>query len=440
MKEKSLKYLTVSALVVVGLLQLVWVFHTYDMQRRDIKIKADDLFFEAIERELYPRVDGIAANISESDTLTVDANLGFGQKVNDLISFQELCIKYNSEISLDNLDSIFDELLKENNISMKTSTHFIRFDSLETNRFPKACDNIVGAVGTDPIPIRKDGSLYIHATLSDPYKTILTRMAFLVAGTIIMMLFVAYCIILQIRIIVRQNRIAQLRQDFSYAMIHDMKTPLTSILVGTRVLESGKLDDNPDKRQGYFRIMKDEIDHLLTLVNKILTIAKLESREIVLEKQLIPMGPMIEDLVEKFSVKESKEIEFIVHVSRESVYADAEYLKEAISNLIDNAIKYSGESVRIEITCQGKGEYSQISVKDNGFGISIKDQSLIFEKFERGAATRRSSKGGATGFGLGLSYVQQVTAAHGGKVEIDSIKEEYSEFIICLPRLMEELT
>ena len=114
-------------------------------------------------------------------------------------------------------------------------------------------------------------------------------------------------------------------------------------------------------------------------------------------------------------------------------------LKEAISNLIDNAIKYSGDSVRIDISVGSDDTYTWIRVKDNGFGISHQDQKKIFEKFERAAAIDRNRKGGAAGFGLGLNYVYRVAEAHGGEVRVFSIEGQSSEFTIYLPILIQTI-
>lgn len=435
MREKTLRLLAAVALVIVGLLQLIWIYHTYSLQRRDIKIKVDELLFVAAERELYPRVNEIPPN----DTIDIGYELEAGQKITDFVTFQEICSnKYGSDISYADLDSIFNGLLIENNIKTGSSISLVKTDSLSFEEL-KQENKAFGVIKTDLLPIRKNMTLHIQGIVLNSYKTVFSRIAFLLAATIVMVLFVVYCIILQIRIIIRQNRIAQLRQDFSNAMIHDMKSPLTSITAGVQMLESGKLDNNPKKKSTYIQIMKDEINHLLVLTNKVLTLAKMESGRIALDKQVIQIAPMLNDLIEKFTAKRTKNIKFITYISTENVYADAEYLKEAISNLIDNAIKYSGEHVIIELTCEEKGGFCQIRVKDNGFGISLKDQTLIFEKFERAAATRRSSRGGATGFGLGLNYVQQVVAAHDGTVSIESIEGQYSEFTIGIPQLTEEL-
>ena len=104
-----------------------------------------------------------------------------------------------------------------------------------------------------------------------------------------------------------------------------------------------------------------------------------------------------------------------------------------LGNLLDNAIKYSRAEVKIDIICESERGVCKIKVCDNGLGISLKDQSRIFNRFERSAAAVRSSKGGAAGFGLGLNYVQQVMLAHEGRVEVESEEDRFSEFTLYFP-------
>ena len=121
----------------------------------------------------------------------------------------------------------------------------------------------------------------------------------------------------------------------------------------------------------------------------------------------------------------------------ETVYADEEFLREALSNLIDNAVKYSGEEVTIAFASQKHPDGSvSVSVRDDGWGIPLKDQAKIFEKYERASAVSRSRKGGPSGFGLGLNYVLR----HGGTVKLESIEGEYSEFTLVLPYLTTDCT
>lgn len=275
----------------------------------------------------------------------------------------------------------------------------------------------------------------LQAFIVNPYWVIFQKMTLLLIATVIMMILIIGCIVYQIRIIARQNKIAKIREDFSYALIHDMKTPISSILMGIQILETGKLDTRPEKRAKLFHILKDESEHLLALTEKVLTLSKLENHQLNLFREMLSLRSMLDDLIEKFSAKADKPVHFSLALEAETVVADGEFLKEAISNLIDNAIKYSGASVAITISsfCKLDGAVV-IKVKDNGFGIPLKDQSRIFEKYERASATERSRKGGASGFGLGLNYVFRVAEAHGGTVEVESIEGEYSEFSLSLPQ------
>ena len=275
---------------------------------------------------------------------------------------------------------------------------------------------------TQIYPIREDFSKGIQATIENPYKMIILQMRMFLIGTVLLLLIVIYCLVQQIKVIAKQNKIAKIREDFSYAMIHDMKTPLSSILMGTRILRSGKLDDKPERKEKYFDIMEDEEEHLLALVNKVLTLSKLEEGKLLLEKTEVELRPIIEDLIEKFTATAEKQVEVALDLQEEKAYADEEFLKEAISNLIDNAIKYSGESVQIKISSSASTDgYTHISVTDNGMGIPLKEQGKIFEKFERASAVIRNRKEGASGFGLGLNYVLHVVEAHHGSVKLESI-------------------
>ena len=238
-----------------------------------------------------------------------------------------------------------------------------------------------------------------------------------------------------LRYLDEQKMMADLRNDFSYAMVHDMKSPLSSIIMGARFLHSGKVDDKPQIKEKYYSIIESEAEHLLALVNKLLTISKLENKKLILNKQSVNLEPIIDDIVEKAKAKTTKNIDFIVDLLTKHVLADEQYLTEAISNLIDNAIKYSKDNIEISITSQNSEKYVLLKVRDNGIGISKEDQRVIFDKFGRAAVHEQNRKGGVSGFGLGLNYVDQVMQAHGGKVTVQSEKDCYSEFTLYIPKM-----
>lgn len=254
-------------------------------------------------------------------------------------------------------------------------------------------------------------------------------MGILLVSTTILLIFVVFCIIYQVRIISKMNKISQIREDFSYAMVHDMKTPLSTIMMVQDMLKSGRLEGKPEIKNKYMNIAQSETEHLFALTNKILTISKLENHKLEMNKIEVELTPIIEKLTEKFKAKAQKPVNFIISLQTKTAYADNDYL----GNLIDNAIKYSKESVEISISSEESERYTILKVRDNGLGISEADQKVIFQKYERAAAAKRSRKNGASGFGLGLNFVDQVIKAHEGRIFVNSTEGEFTEFTIYLP-------
>lgn len=273
----------------------------------------------------------------------------------------------------------------------------------------------------------------VHARILNFRAEFIGRLLYYFFGTILALVVLLYGIRKQIDIIHRQDELAQMREDFSYAMIHDMKNPISSISMGLKVLRSGKVGNKPGEQERHFDILESESQHLLALTNKVLAISKLEHEELLLEKDWIELRPLLETLVDTFTAKAEKPISFTLRLEEAGVYADEEYLMEAVSNLIDNAIKYSKDTIEIQISSSLNNGYTQIKVRDNGIGIPLAAQRTIFDKFERVVSKSKGSAKKVSGFGLGLNYVMNVTRAHGGYVSVESKEGRYSEFTLSLP-------
>ena len=207
-----------------------------------------------------------------------------------------------------------------------------------------------------------------------------------------------------------------------------------SIIMGAHFLHSGKVDDKPQIKEKYYTIIEDEAEHLLALVNKLLTISKLENKKLILNKWDIDIDPIIADLIDKTKAKASKPLEIVTDLKIKNVFADEQYLTEAIANLLDNAIKYSKDEIKIKISTIDTDKNVLLKVRDNGIGITKEEQQIIFDKFGRAAIHEKNRKGGVSGFGLGLNYVDQVMQAHGGKVTVSSEKDKFSEFTLYIPK------
>lgn len=152
-----------------------------------------------------------------------------------------------------------------------------------------------------------------HAFFSALYQSRITLLTSLLTMVVIIL-----SLIDQINYIDEQERVRLLREDFSYAMVHDMKSPLTSIIMGTKYLHSGVLEKKPEMKEKYFYIVEDEAQHLLALINRLLTISKLEHGKLSIQKAEIDLEAMIEDVVDKYKAKSAKPIH-ITTLDRKSV-------------------------------------------------------------------------------------------------------------------------
>ena len=429
-RKKNILFITI--LSVVGLvgamsLQMIWIYNSYELIKNDILNEGYATIEKALEEEGNMRFGQTPQGTEIMSGPTNDT-------IPPMTYFYERLSDMGYPMSLHNLDSITAELLTQNGLGNKYYIDIINLKTGEKiNGIGTQKEPSFMAVKPKYFPIRSDYTQVVQLIITNPNKTFLERMGLMLAGTFIIMLLVIVCICYQVRFISRFEKIFQIREDFSYAMIHDMKTPLTSIIMALNFLRSGKLDNRQEMKDKYFDIAENEADHLLTLTNKVLTISKLENHKLEMNRTEVELTPIIEKLTEKFKAKSQKTVNFITDIKAETAYADVEYLEEVLSNLIDNSVKYSGESVEIRISTARDDRYTVLKVYDNGFGISDKDIHLIFRKFERASAVKRNRRNGASGFGLGLNFVDQVVEAHHGKIFVSSIEGEFTEFTIYLP-------
>lgn len=427
MKGNGVRLITYMGVLSILLLQLIWLINAYKMTKIDIIQKSDDLLNKAIERESLFRLTKMIVPGGEIvGSSPIDATMD-----NTMDKLQESLFKLGSEMSLSDVDSIYRVLLNKANINTETilfsldSANNVIKSTMPSNRVY----NTFKFWKTTIIPIYSNHSLNIQGIIVNPYWMILKRMGLILLATVIIMIFICWCIVYQIKVIINERRIAKWKDTFSRAMIHDMKTPIAGIRLSIHILKDIKPEEE-NERNEMLNYIEKENEHLYALANKVLTIAKMEGKKIVIKKQVFKLSPVVEDLIERFEKRTTKQIDFKVNLAVDEAFGEEEYIKEAIYNLIDNAIKYSGESVKITICSKMENEMLCISVEDNGIGISRNDRNRIFEKFERGTRTLNN---GISGFGLGLNYVKHVAEAHGGRADMMSREGYGSVFMIIIP-------
>jgi two-component system phosphate regulon sensor histidine kinase PhoR len=231
--------------------------------------------------------------------------------------------------------------------------------------------------------------------------------------------------------ITRLKGLEKIRQDFVANVSHELRTPLTTIKGYAETLLEGALKE--DVASQFVQVIKRHTDRLAKIVEDLLTLSKIESREFQLKREKISINEFIEDVLD--FVKEAAERKRITLSKVEispflDVLADRHSLEEVFVNLLDNAIKYTPEGGKVTMSAveTTPGEI-QFSVKDNGIGIPREDIPRIFERFYRVDKGRSQEMGGT---GLGLSIVKHLVQAHGGKVWVESEPGKGSVFYFTL--------
>lgn len=286
------------------------------------------------------------------------------------------------------------------------------------------------------LPGRQGYGEVIMAYFPKTSSFVLKRMWLTILGSFLLVSLIAGSFILMLQTILKQKKVSEVKNDFINNMTHEFKTPIATVSAALEALVSfdGLADKNRSIR--YIDISRKEMTRLSGLVEKVLNHSVFEQKKVSLNKETFDVCKLIHETSQQFIMKGAGRVE-IEYDSEGSgyIHADKLHFQNVINNLIDNAVKYSTETVKIDVACNREGEYIVILVKDNGIGISKDQQKHIFEKFYR---VPTGDLHGVKGFGLGLSYVKHIVEMHGGTVGVKSQLGIGSEFTIAIPDIHEQ--
>ena len=293
----------------------------------------------------------------------------------------------------------------------------MNFDEIKTRRdlwlFP---DYVLG--------LKNEGQT-IEELASDRFNRSLIVISVLSAVLIIGLGFVYYSV-------KKQLELAKLKSDFVANVSHELKTPLALIRMFGETLEMGRVPTE-ERKQEYYRIISRETERLTHLINNILNFSRMEAGEKTYEMRSLQLNEVIREVMDTYAFQfKNKGFECSLSLTDDttSISGDKDALTEVIINLLDNAIKYSVDDKRVEVSSGRRGRDVFIGVRDFGVGLAEDQKQKSFEKFYRvGSSLVHDTKG----TGLGLSLVKHIVAAHDGRIEVDSKPGEGSSFRIFIP-------
>jgi signal transduction histidine kinase len=251
-------------------------------------------------------------------------------------------------------------------------------------------------------------------------------------ATILVLLILAFGIALTVRATDREARLAQAKSNFVANVSHELKTPLSLLSLFSEILELGRVKSE-EKRIEYYRIIRHEARRLNKLIDNILDFSKIEAGRKTYNFADSDMSEVIENVLSSYRyqiVNSGFHIETNIQPDLPPVSIDRDAMAQAISNLLDNAIKYSRDVKQLSITTDRRGSDLSVEIADHGIGIPRAEHARIFEKFYRVGNGRVHD---VKGSGLGLSLVKHIVEAHKGTISVESDVGKGSRFTILLP-------
>ena len=274
-----------------------------------------------------------------------------------------------------------------------------------------------------------EGKIY-RLTMEPLTLVILRKMAGVIAASLVLFLILAFSFWFLIHTMLKQKSLEEMKSDFTNNITHELKTPVAVAYAANDALLNFDAGNDPEKRREYLEISQAQLEKLEGMIEQILSMSMESRKTFELRRETIELEPLLQKLSEQHRLSAGKPCDIHIDVEDDLVLdADSFHLSNILSNLIDNAIKYSGESVRIDITAKATDEGVEIRVRDNGIGIAPDKQKHIFEKFYR---VPTGNIHDVKGYGLGLYYARTMAEKHGGTLSVASAPGKGSEFVLSL--------
>ena len=415
---RTIIFLATISLVGIITTQYFWVKNAYNLEEKQ--------FNERVHIALS-NVSHQLLNINKDESQLINpvkqiSSNYFIALINDTVHPYLLETLLKNEFTSRNLNIDFEYVIYDCFTDSVVFGNYISLDSEDKNQLQSKSFNIVWD---------RDGH-YFGVYFPSKRSYIINEMGIWVFSSsiiLIIIIFFAYTI----NVILKQKRLSEIKNDFINNITHEFKTPISTISLSSEVLLQPNIILEPERLKNYAQIIKDENNRLKNQVDKVLQLATLEIDKLKLENELIDLHEIINETVKSFDLiieRQQGKITTMLGAKKSQIIGDRVHISNILVNLIDNAIKYSPEHPKIEISTDNYFSGIEITVKDKGIGISKENQKHVFEKFYR---VPTGNIHNVKGFGLGLNYVKTIVTAYNGKIKVSSKENEGTTFTVKLP-------
>lgn len=315
------------------------------------------------------------------------------------------------------------------------SEHFDK-ESADTTHFRRILIPIIPEAGSSIDGLLANEHLFI---IIPDFKTqVWQSLTWMIVFSALFTLIIIAAFYITVRTMLNQKKMSEIKSDFINNMTHEFKTPLATISLAVDALKNEKVINDKAKWQYFNNIIKDENKRMNKHVETILQAALMEKQEFKLNLTSVHVHDILLQIVDNIQLQlqeKNGKIELMLNAAKDAVTVDEVHFTNIISNLIDNAIKYSKDNLLIKLITHRTPKYFIIQVQDNGIGMSKETVKRVFEKFYR---AHTGNIHNVKGFGLGMSYVKSVIDAHKGKIKVESILGKGSTFTVEVPLHLDE--
>lgn len=274
---------------------------------------------------------------------------------------------------------------------------------------------------------------HLWVVIPDFNNLVWESMVWMIIGALVFTFIIITAFGVTVQALLRQKKLSEIKTDFINNMTHEFKTPLATISLAVDAIRNEKVLTQPEKMSYFSGIIKEENKRMNKHVETILQAALLDKQELKLNMKKVHANELVKNALNNYQLQikdKDGKVEMHLDAENDEIIADEAHFTNLISNLIDNAIKYSKENLVLTIATANYGKYLQIKVQDNGIGMNKETVKRVFEKFYR---AHTGNIHNVKGFGLGMSYVKTVIDAHKGRIKVDSILGKGSCFTAEVP-------